>query len=117
MKRSKKPDRVGSLTSFADVLPGLCQDLALDRKVNEMAVLALWPQQARLIAGEQVALQSKAVRLRKQGYEMVLLVKVASATLASELSFHTMTIKDALNGFQPQTGIRVDKIQLTVGAL
>lgn len=115
-KKGKKPGRVGSLAAFSDVLPQLCQSLELDKKVNELALLALWPQQVTAVMGQsQVAQQSRAVRLRKQGYQMVLAVKVANAALASEMSFHLPALIGRLNAFKAQTGLTVDRIQLTVG--
>ena len=116
-KKSTKPKRVGSLASFAQVLPGVCDDLKLDRKINEMAFLALWPKQTEDICGKIAAENSRAVRLAKHGDKICLFVKVTHATLASEMGFQLPALKEALNRFQPQTGIRVDQIRLDVGSL
>lgn len=116
-RSSRKPKRVGSLNSLADVLPGVCQNLQLDKKINEMALMALWPKQVEGIAGKTASENSKAIQLKKQGYQTTLLVRVSNAVMASELSFHVMMLKEALNKFTPQTGITVDRIQLTVGSL
>lgn len=116
-KKSAKPVRAGSLSSLAQVLPGVCDDLKLDDKINELAFMALWPRQVEGICGKTVAESTRAVKLKKNGLKMVLLVKVAHASLATELGFHVTTLKDALNRFQPQTGIAIDQIQLTVGSI
>ncbi len=113
----KKPKRTGSLMAFSEVLPQVCQNLQLDKKVNEMAFLSLWPSQVAGIAGKTAAEQTQAVRLRKQGYKTILAVKVSNAALATELSFHVPALKDALNAFKPQTGLSIDQIQLSVGSL
>jgi hypothetical protein len=113
----KKPQRVGSLSSLGDVLPGLYRDLDMDKKVNEFALLGLWPSLVQTFLGVSGAAQTRAFRLRKQGYQTVLMVKVSNAALASELSFQLMHLKEALNGYTPQTGLTVDRIQLMVGSL
>lgn len=113
----KKPSRVGSLSAFSDVLPQICQNLELDKKVNEMALLALWPNQVSQLAGAVIGQNTRAVRLRKQGYQTVLLVKVANAALASELTFHIPALLNALNGYKAQTGLTVDRIQVSVASL
>jgi len=116
-KKPAQPKRIGSLSSLAQVLPGVCDGLQLDKKINELAVLALWPRQVEGICGKIAMENSKAVRLKKQGDRTLLLVKVKHATLASELAFHLGALKDTLNRFHPQTGITVDVIQLVVGSL
>ena len=116
-KRTRKPEREGSLSSLAGVLPALCQELDFDRKVNELAFLRLWAFQATAVIGAELASQTKAIKLRRQGARVILMVKVSHATLASELSFHTKTLQDALNQFEPQTGVRIHQIQFTVGTL
>lgn len=113
----KKPNRVGSLSAFSEVLPKVCQDLELDKKVNEMALLALWPAQVAGLAGQSASENTRAIRLRKQGYQTILSVKVTNAALASELSFHIPSLKAALNGYKAQTGLTVDQIKLSVGSL
>lgn len=113
----KKPKRVGSLSAFSDVLPKVCQDLELDKKVNEMALLALWTRQVEVVVGKVAADNTRAVRLRKKGYQTVLSVKVTNASLASELGFHVPALKESLNAFSPQTGLSIDLIQLSVGTL
>ena len=116
-KKPVQPKRIGSLSSLAQVLPGVCDGLQLDKKINELAVLALWPRQVEGICGKIAMENSKAVRLKKQGNKTLLMVKVQHAALASELAFHLGDLKDALNRFHPQTGITVDVIQLVVGSL
>jgi hypothetical protein len=117
MSKRRDPKRIGSLSSLADVLPGVCEGLELDKKIHEMALLALWPKQVALLAGSHAAENSRAVRLKKQGYQTILLVRVAQAALASELGFQVPALKEALNRFTPQTGLTIDHIQLTVGSL
>lgn len=116
-RRTRKPERAGSLASLADVLPVLYRDLDMDKKVNEFALLALWPAMATSLIGSEGAAQTRAVGLRKQGARTILQVRVANAALASELSFHLPAIQTALNGYAPQTGLRVDRIQLNTGIL
>lgn len=106
-----------AVSSLADVLPALCRDLSLDQKVNELAFLALWDSQVTAIAGPMVAGQTRAVRLQQRGARRILLVRVGHAALAAELGFHVAALKEALNRFEPQTGVRIDHIQLTVGAV
>jgi hypothetical protein len=116
-RKPQKPESSSAITSLADILPAVCRDLALDHKVNELALLALWPSQVEKLSGAVAAAQSKAIRLKKQGNRTILVVKVASAALASELGFQAPALKEALNRFHPQTGIVLDQIQLSVGAL
>jgi hypothetical protein len=116
-KKTVKPKRIGSLSSLANVLPGVCDGLQLDKKINELALMALWPKQVEGLCGKVAADSTRAVRLKKQGYKTLLMVKVSNSALASELSFQVHALKDALNRFQPQTGITVDQIQLVVGSL
>ncbi len=115
--RGKKPTRVGSLSSLTDLLPAFSRDIGLERKVNEMALLALWISQVTIVAGPEAAEQSRATRLKKQGNQVLLQVKVSNAALASELGFHLPAIREGLNRFSPQTGLMVDRIQLSVGIL
>jgi hypothetical protein len=116
-QKKAKPKRIGSLSSLAQVLPGVCDGLQLDKKINEMALLALFPGQVEGLCGQVAAQGTRAIRLKKQGYKMLLVVKVSNAALASELTFQVPALKEALNRFQPQTGITVDQIQLVVGSL
>lgn len=113
-QRTRRP---GSLSTLADVLPGLSNSLHLEDKVHEMAVLSLWPSLVSLVAGEGARHGSKASRLRRQGNQTILQVKVASAALSAELGFHLPALLEALNGYAPQTGITVHRIQLSVGSL
>lgn len=116
-RRTRKPERTGSLSSLGDVLPILYDDLNMEKKVNEFALMALWPQLVESLAGAMMAGQTRAIRLKKQGYLTVLMVKVSNAALASELSFQLAHLKEALNQYAPQTGLTVDQIQLLVGSL
>lgn len=113
----KKPERAGSLNTLGGILPDLCRELDWDRKVNEMAFLRLWKPQAAACMGADSAAQTQAIKLRKQGARVILMVKVAHAVLASELSFYTQTLRDALNQFEPQTGVKIHQIQWIVGSL
>jgi hypothetical protein len=115
--RTRKPDRAGSLNSLAEVLPGLCQELDLENKVNELAFLRLWPSQASAIVGQEMASQTQAVKLRKQGNRVTLLVRVAHPALASELGFYAQAFIDALNHFEPQTRIVIHRIQFAAGTV
>ncbi len=119
-RATKQPERVGSLNTLADVLPGLYKDLKMDLKINEFALLALWPTvlTAEMGPTAEIACEhTKAIKIRRQGNKITLLVKVAHAVLASELTFHTMPLLSALNAYTPQTGLKVDQIQWMVGSL
>lgn len=111
----KKQQRAGSLVSLGDVLPGLYQELEMDKKVNEFALLSLWPQVLTGILGSDIAMQTQAVKLKKTAGKTVLHIKVSSAPMASEISFYTKALQDALNAYTPQTGIKVDRLELRVG--
>jgi hypothetical protein len=115
--KPKKPQRVGSMALFGDVLPTLYRDLEMDKKVNEFAFLALWPQVVCAAVGMDIATQTQAIRLKKQGNRTILLAKVSCSALASELSFYTSTLQQALNAYAPQTGITIQRIQLSVGSV
>jgi hypothetical protein len=111
--KKKKPQRVGSLSSLAGVLPQLCEQLDMNRKVQELSLLSVWPT----LVGERYASQTRASAVKKKGARTVLYVKVASASVASELSFQSEGLKEMLNGFAPQTGIKLDAIQFSIGSL
>lgn len=111
--RGRKPVRPGTLKALADVLPAVSDQLHLDRKVQEMALLALWPQ----LVGASYAAHTRAMALKKRGDKQTLLVKVANAALASDLSFQLPVLQEALNRYEPQTGLKVDAIHLMVGSL
>src|SRR6478609_2981060 len=113
----KKPQRSGSLMSLGDVIPAVYQNLDMDKKVNEFAVLSLWPQALTGVLGVDIAMQTQAVKLRQAAGKMVLHVKVSSAPMASEISFYTSTLLQTLNAYAPQTGIKIDRIELRVGAV
>jgi hypothetical protein len=116
-RRTRKPERTGSLAALSDVLPGLYRDLDMDKKVNEFALLRLWPQLVASLTTPAAAAQTRAIRLKKQGVRTVLMVKVANAVLASELTFQILPLKDAINGYKAQTGLTIDQIQFLVGTL
>jgi hypothetical protein len=115
--RTRKPDRAGSLNTLADVLPGLCQELDLENKVNELAFLRLWSSQASALLGPGMASQTQAVKLRKQGNRLTLLVRTAHPALASELGFHAQALIEALNQFEPQTRLAIHRIQFVAGTI
>lgn len=115
MTRKKREKRPGSLVALSEVLPALCREIHWERKVNELAVLALWPHQTAVICGSRLSEGSRATGIRQRADKTILTVRVAHATIASELSFHVSALTDALNRFSPQTGVTIDRIQLTVG--
>ena len=113
MSKGGDKKRMGSMNRIASLMPGLGEQLRLEDKVHEMAFMSLWPE----AVGKQYAPHTRAVSLQQRGNERVLLVKVGNAALASDLSFNLPVILKAMNAFEPQTGVRVDRIQLVVGTV
>lgn len=113
--RSRKPERAGSLLSLGEVLPVLYRDLNMEKKVNEFAALALWPSLITGVAGFDAAQQTRAVRLRSQNDRTTLVVQVNGAALAAELGFHAPALIQGINGYSPQTGVTVARIQWVIG--
>ena len=114
---SRRPKRVGSLSTLADILPLLSDDLSLDRQVHQLAGLALWPRLVEPRLGPWAVLQTRALRIQTRGGRQVLVVRVEGAPLASELGFHLAALQADINRYAPQTGVVIDQIQLSVGAL
>ncbi|MEM0951387.1 MAG: DciA family protein [Cyanobacteria bacterium P01_H01_bin.74] len=114
-KKKKSIKRKGSMAVLSEVLPKVCEAVALDKKVNELAFLALWPGQATKLIGEHAVQYTRAVRVYHKAGKNTLLVMVANASLASELSFFLPALQAGLNAFSPQTQITIDQIQLQVG--
>ncbi|MBX2861762.1 MAG: DUF721 domain-containing protein [Vampirovibrio sp.] len=97
----------------ADVLGAVTEDLKLDQRVQEFALLNLWPQ----LVGEPYAGCSKASRISRRGNETVLTVKVSDSAMASQMGFLLPTVQTKLNSYKAQTGIQVDKINVQVGKI
>jgi hypothetical protein len=110
-KAAEKPP---AFRAIKDLLPAVSRLLHLDTKVNELAVLTLW----KTAVPEAFREKSKALRVMvREGQPTVLKVRVSDNIAATELGFHLSACMDALNRYTPQTGIRVDRIQLSIGRL
>lgn len=110
----KKKRRQGSMAPVAEVLSKICDTLAIEQKVGEMAVLTLWTEQVKIAVGAYAAQSSKATHVSKRGKQSVLEVSVLSASLASELGLMLPSLLTALNSFSPQTGVYLNHVRLTV---
>lgn len=112
-----KPDprkrKSGEAEAVGALLGGMSRTLHLDEKAKEFALFALWQQ----VVGGSFQGRTRAVRLARQGEKLLLQVKVQDSVTASELSFYLETYREVLNEFQPQTGFRLDGIELGVGTL
>ena len=95
------------------LLNKVSHEMGLEQKANELALLRLWD---RCVA-ERFRGSTKAVKVLKKSGQKRLLVQVAHAALASDLSFSLEACCQALNQYTAQTGIRLDKIELRVGPL
>lgn len=107
------PGNKAATSKLADVLPGLCRDLALDEKVKELSLLSIW----ETLVDDLYKKNTRAVSVRKQGGKNILLIRVKEAALASQLTFDIQRLKTELNRFAPQTGVKIDDIRLQVGAI
>ena len=120
--RKEKPDNrpQKSTDKLSDILPALCQQLAFDQKIGEFSVLKLWDQELKKLLPQphwQGATQAVAVHRTPHADkddDAVLTVRVKSAPQAAELSFHLETLREALNRYAPQTGIKLTHIHLQV---
>ncbi len=113
MSRPEDRARKGSqpLNSIGDILPAVGRELGLDNKVRELAVLALWEQ----VVPEAYRQTSRAVRLRREGCQWILDVRVANGPTATELAFERENIRERINAFTPQTGFAIARIEIGVG--
>ncbi len=109
-KRTAPPRQAESL---ATILHQVSQDLALDEKIGEMALLRLWPT----VVPKAFVATSEAVNVRRQNQRRILIVHAANSATASQLSFSLSTILDSLNGYAQQTGCRLDRIDIKVAPL
>ena len=115
MNKKKKEVRTGknfSTEKISDILPAMCESMALDTHVRDMAVLRLWP---KLLPDERFVAASQALSIRRVGAQHVLMVRVSDASLATELGFYRDAMREAINAFAPQTGLRIDDIRMHVG--
>jgi hypothetical protein len=112
-RSSKRPGapKNAPAQNIADILPMVGRMLNLDSKVKGFSILALWD---RIIDPRFVG-QCRAVKIRRAGNQIRLLVQASSAAVASELSFSLHQYCDKLNQFTPQTGMTIHQIDLTVG--
>lgn len=111
-RRSQKGLQKRPAVFLGDVLSQVSRDLALDQKVNEMALLTLWAQVVEVPLRDR----SLALRLLNRNGNKILRVKVKDAATAGELSFQIEAICEKLNQFEPQTGIRVAGLEIKIGS-
>jgi len=102
-------------TRLDSILPAVSETLGLKQKTAEFAILALWPVVLSRMGLETILNRSKAYKLSVQGGKTTLRVRVSDAACAGDCTFVMDTVREALNQFSPQTGIRVDKIQVRIG--
>ena len=107
----KKPKRQGTpMTGIENILPIVGQQLNLEAKVQEWAVLALWAQ----LLPEPYCSHTKAVKIKRTGPKLTLLVKATNAAVASQLTFQLESWRQKLNDYARETGIHLDAIQLVL---
>lgn len=107
----KKPSRRGTpMTGIDTILPIVGQQLNLDTKVQEWAVMALWAQHVP----EPYRSHTKAVKIKRTGHKTTMLVKATNAAVASQLTFQLDTWRQTLNQYERETGIHLDAIQLVL---
>lgn len=111
-KRSRKIAKSHVTTPLSDVLFQVSQSLALDEKIGEMALVRLWPQ----VVPAEFLNKTEAMTIKRQNNQRILQVKAVHAACAAQLSFHLPDILEKLNGYAPQTGCRVDKIEIRNGS-
>jgi hypothetical protein len=103
-KRMNQPPR-----RLEGILHAVSQQLQLDQKVQEFAVLAAFE---RLLPTPV-----KRVRLKRNGNNQghTLWVTVADALSAAEMSMSVAQYQDRLNQLTPQTGIVIHSIRVRMG--
>ena len=111
----KRPEAKGARLSAAipleAVMPAVVQSLGLDQKVGEMALLSLWPT----VVGPSLLEHTWAQRVKRTDQGVELHVKVEDAATASVLALELENIRERLNSYLPQTGVRVAAIRLRIG--
>jgi hypothetical protein len=112
-KKRDRKHRNRPIASVAQILSQVTENLAIDQKVHELALLALWPQ----VVEDSLRDRTKAVRIVQEAGRHILWVRVKDAVTAGELSFQTETIREKLNQYSPQTGLSLHGIRLKIGSL
>lgn len=108
IKRTRKLKQGYQTSPLSDVLFQVSQQLALDEKIGEMALLRLWPE----IVPPEFKDKTQAVQIRRHNGKKIFQVKTIHAACAAQLSFHASTLLEALNGYVGQTGCQIDKIEI-----
>ena len=109
MTRHRKPTRKSSdALPVADILASVGKTLNLDQKVQEWAVLSLWER----VIDPCFQTQTRAARVRRVRNQNELVIQVASATVAAELTFSLETYRERLNVFAPQTGLTIHRLKV-----
>lgn len=107
-KKPPKRPRSKQASSVADIIPTVGQRMGLNEKVSEWSVLQLWDQ----VVAPMFKETTQAIKLSKQGPQTKLHVRASNPTVAAQLMFSLEEYRQAINAFSPQTGIRVDRIEM-----
>ena len=112
-KAKSKPKRpaMEGYAAVSSLLGEVGRQLRLDDKVQEFSLIRLWPE----VAGPDFARQSEAVKVERRNGKARLQVLVFDAGVATNLGFALEGIREALNAYAPQTGVRLDAIDLRLG--
>lgn len=92
------------------VLPATLEAMGLTRKLEELALLRLWPT----VVPAPYQKTAIATRLQRRGNSLWLQVRVSDPLVASELGFQLGELTQKLNTYAPQTGITLAGIALQV---
>jgi hypothetical protein len=84
------------------------QQLALDEKIGEMALLRLWPD----IVPPEFKDKTQAIQVKRQNGKKIYQIKAQHAACAAQLSFHIPALLEALNSYAGQTGCQIDKLEI-----
>jgi hypothetical protein len=99
------------VSPLADLLPVVGEALGLHQKVADMAVCRLWSQ----AVSPAIAQVSEAASITRQAGQVTLHVRAVDGPTATWVQMNHPQLIATLNGFHPQTGVKIDRIQVTVG--
>jgi hypothetical protein len=102
-----------STTALSDILPAVTQAMGWEAKVQELALLSLWPTVCAPL-NPAYAQKSQAWGVAKRGVKRLLQVSVEDALMASELNFAKEALLEGLNAYAPQTGLLLDGLDIKV---
>lgn len=103
MTKSERPlrNQKSSFDSVDNILNEIVDRLGLDRRLNEHALLNLWPQ----IVGEVFASKTRPLFV---DYENNLVIAALNASVAQELSFYKQQITAQLKQAARTTGVKIN---------